>query len=434
MVTSKKSQGRANTTRSSKKRGSSSVRTVINEYRLSGPQVEPESSYWTDCRPTQPGTTPCQPCVVPRPLTLSEIKAGTSIPAFPTNVDEINAEFRELQDLERRRDDPMMVTSTEPRRERLPISTFLQLRPPPLRGGGGINMARQDSFPVLFTGAELARYFENNTPGLAHRQALNYLIHDTNWSPPRQALVWAALDVTIYSALVAAWYYKWLSPRGISRRQRPIEFAIDNGRTLNVLYDRPPNSTGSDTLEDIVAFAFNPDRLVRNGQRPDFLPAVTGFINTSPGTPRHPAYPSGHSTYGAAASELLSLFFPDYRRELDFLADNTGVARLWAGIHWRTDHTYGMQLGRQIACLVIEQLRRSGIPLVPPRREQNETPPTRAQLQTQADTFAANCGQAPPGAVPGLLQPVSQPCVTPGERGADTDVDTSDTKGESFVG
>ena len=49
--------------------------------------------------------------------------------------------------------------------------------------------------------------------------------------------------------------------------------------------------------------------------------------NTSPGTPRHPAYPSGHSTYSGAASEILSFFFPDYRADLDRLADNIGIAR-----------------------------------------------------------------------------------------------------------
>ncbi|HEX8338799.1 MAG TPA: hypothetical protein VF621_18920, partial [Pyrinomonadaceae bacterium] len=76
-------------------------------------------------------------------------------------------------------------------------------------------------------------------------------------SPPRQALVWAALDLTIYSALNAAWYYNWLSPRAnTSRRQRPIEYSIDNGFADTVendaddrftgSYDRTVNTTGTD--------------------------------------------------------------------------------------------------------------------------------------------------------------------------------------------
>lgn len=392
------------------------------EYRLSGPQVEPQSGFWTSCcaPPSRPPT--CPPCIVPRPLTLDEIRAGTSIPRYPTDPAIVAAEFEELRDLERRRDDPTQVTNTLPGRERLPISMFLQLRPPPLRGGGTISMARQDSFPVVNTGAELARYFENNTPGLAHRQALNYLIHDTGWSPARQALVWSALDVTIYSALVAAWYYKWLSPPCISRRRRPIEYAIANGFAdmdeedaddqFTVLYDRVPNSTGSGS----------------GVHRPNF-PPVLGFINSSPGTPRHPAYPSGHSTYGAAGSALLSFFFPDYKRELDFLADNTGLGRMWAGIHWRSDHTCGGQLGRQVACLIIEQLRVSGIKPVPERGQPTDTPPTREELQAEADAFASNCEPTRPAPAPGLRQPVFRPCVEPGEGERERDVE-----GQTFVG
>jgi membrane-associated phospholipid phosphatase len=417
MSAKKKSIPRIKSGRSAKK-----ATAAIRNYRLSGPQVEPESSYWNRCP-------------IPCPVSLAQLTAWTDDPAnphyfspYPTDPQVVRREFDELLDLQRRRNDPTQVSSTIQGRERLPISTFLQLRPPPIRGGGIVNMAREDSFPVFFTGSELARFFENNTPGLAHRHALNYLIHDTNWSPPRQALVWTALDITIYSALLAAWYYKWLSPRpNTSRRQRPIEYAIDNGfantdeddrdDAFKVLFDRAVNTTGTDS----------------DGHRPNF-PPVTGFIHSSPGTPRHPAYPSGHSTYGAAASELLSFFFPDYRRDLDFLADNTGIARLWAGIHWRSDHLAGMKLGRAVACLVIEQLRRSGIPLVPPMRPETETPPSRTQLQTQADAFAANCGQATPGAVPGLRRPVSEPCVPPGERGVEPETDTSDTRGESFVG
>lgn len=69
-------------------------------------------------------------------------------------------------------------------------------------------------FPVIRTGRELARYFEEETPGLAHRLALTQLLSQQMWSPPRQALAWAALDITIYSALLAAWHYKWAAHIG----------------------------------------------------------------------------------------------------------------------------------------------------------------------------------------------------------------------------
>ena len=74
----------------------------------------------------------------------------------------------------------------------------------------------------------------------------------------------------------------------------------------------------------------------------------------TPGTPRHPAYPSGHSTYSAAAAFTLIAFFPQYAEDLLRLADNTGVARLWAGGHWRSDHTFGQLVGRAVAELIIK--------------------------------------------------------------------------------
>jgi membrane-associated phospholipid phosphatase len=351
----------------------------------------------------------------------------------------VQAEFAELVELERLRNDPTRLVSTTPGRERCPLSTFLQLRPQPL--GAVINFARGDNFPVIFNGAELARYFENETPGLAHRLALNYLIRETGWSPPRQALVWAALDVAIYSALSAAWYYKWLSPRPYtSRRERPWEFAYANGCRLNVLFDRPVNGLGSDSVDDLVSFATYPPVLERNGRRPDFFPPVPGFINTSPGTPRHPAYPSGHSTYSGAASELLSFFFPDYRDEFDRLADNIGVARLWGGVHWRSDHTAGNKLGRTVACLIINQLKRSGIPLVPPPGQCFDTPPALPDLEAEAQAFADNCGRNERVRVPAKRCRVLSPCrprLATAELDAARDegeTPESDTQGRSFVG
>lgn len=368
-------------------------------YRLSGPQVEPGASYWNRCP-------------VPCPVPFADLIAITDdssnpnfFPDYPTSPVVVGDEFQELLDLQKRREDPTQLSSTEPGRERLPISMFLQLRPQPL--GAVTNSSRGMSFPTIANGSELARYFENETPGLAHQLALNFMIRDTNWSPPRQALVWATLHVAILSALSAAWYYKWLSPRpNVSRRCRPIEYAIANGAAdadeddtddqFTVLFDRAINCLGCGN----------------DGHRPN-CPPVAGFIASSPGTPRHPAYPSGHSTYSAAASEVLSFFFPDYRRELDQLADNIGIARLWAGIHWRSDHVEGARLGRTVACLIIRQLRESGIPLVPMKGPDmtTQTPPSISNLDTAAEAFSTNCGQAEPGSVPGLRNPVSKACV-----------------------
>ena len=329
-------------------------------YNLRGPQIEPEAAFWTICR---------MPCVV----RIEELVQRTDnpngpcfFPSYPTKASVVKDEIDELIELAALRDDPEAVASTAPRRQRRGMSPLLQLRPQPL--GAVVNIHREPvlgpvladrhperhaigivrgreldpAYPAVATGRELARYFESETPGLAHRLALNHLLQQANWSPPRQALAWAALDAAIASALLAAWYYKWAAdvglpgvpPRnGVSFRPRPYEM----DHRVSVLYNREVNDAASGD----------------NGRRT--LP------DPSPGTPRHPAYPSGHATYAGAASEILSYFFPDYTEEFDRLANNIGMARLWAGVHWRSDCERGEALGRCVARIIIEQLEDSCI-------------------------------------------------------------------------
>lgn len=255
-----------------------------------------------------------------------------------------------------------------------PLSAFLQLQPAPF--GAIFNVARPGSqtpitnvlnqadritLPpaVVLTGRELARVFENETPGLYHRHALNWLLFNrADVSPPRHARVWAALDIAIYSALGAAWHYKWhrLPFRYL---QRPWEYS----NFLDVLFDRVVDNTGSG------------DGARRTCPEP------------SPGTPRHPAWPSGHSTNSAAASYVLEYFFagdaslgrtyqqvlraardappfgPDWiALHLRRLANNVGEARLFAGVHWRSDHVAGQKIGRAVGQVIVDQLKADCVP------------------------------------------------------------------------
>ena len=159
------------------------------------------------------------------------------------------------------------------------------------------------------------------------------------------------------------------------------------------------------------------------------------------GTPRHPAYPSGHSTYSGAGSEVLKFFFGstpvfagaqpsrgtgnapnppnNIGKELDNMADNIGLGRMWAGIHWRSDHEAGVQLGRTVARLVLRQLMDMGIVLCPPERkpikdqcdpkqtvdcDMSIKPPTREQLEKEAKQFEKNCDKK---------KPQQEPCGAP---------------------
>jgi len=382
-------------------------------YGLRGPQIEPAASYWLLC------PAPCVPRITDITAITDNPRSPCFFPPYPDEATTIR-EVAELKELACLRDDPEALFSDEPRQQRLGLSMFLRLRQQPLgavvntlrRGDsllpmGGPEMRRlaidacaqprpdmgltpcstdcvDEFFPVIRTGRELARYFESETPGLAHRLALNYLIRDANLSPPYQALIWAALDVAIYSALSAAWCYKWLAdadcdtpcgrfgrrPGRTSRRPRPYEVDYE----VDVLYNREVNCTGSG-----------------DGERRT-LPAP------SPGTPRHPSYPSGHSTYAGAGSEILSYFFPDYAGEFTKLADNTGMARLWAGIHYRSDHLAGIRLGRCVARLIIRQIEESCVVRPDPcdlatasGAECKSGPPSLGELCRCAQEFCECC-------------------------------------------
>ena len=104
----------------------------------------------------------------------------------------------------------------------------------------------------------------------------------------------------------------------------------------------------------------------------------------------------------------LSYFFPDHAGLFDQLADNCGMARLWAGIHYRSDHEQGMKLGRSVARMIIEQLE-GGCVGPPPAGSATDRPPTREQVLQPARSCATApraAGARPQGATrSGLVQP-----------------------------
>ena len=88
----------------------------------------------------------------------------------------------------------------------------------------------------------------------------------------------------------------------------------------------------------------------------------TAFITS---TPAFPAYPSGHSTFGAAAAEALTSIFGSnfsltdrcHEGRSDFngkprsfdsfydMASENAFSRIWLGVHWRMDCEEGLRLG-----------------------------------------------------------------------------------------
>ncbi|MDF1503644.1 phosphatase PAP2 family protein [Roseisolibacter sp. H3M3-2] len=80
-------------------------------------------------------------------------------------------------------------------------------------------------------------------------------------------------------------------------------------------------------------------------------------IKTSIGLPNFPAYPSGHSTFSAAASTVLGAYFPSAAGEFAAQAEEAGISRLYGGIHYRADIENGKAHGLRIGAAVVQAVR-----------------------------------------------------------------------------
>jgi membrane-associated phospholipid phosphatase len=70
-------------------------------------------------------------------------------------------------------------------------------------------------------------------------------------------------------------------------------------------------------------------------------------------TPPFPGYVSGHSTTSGAASPVLAACFPSRAGELDAMAEEAAVSRLYAGIHFLSDNEAGLELGRRVGSVAV---------------------------------------------------------------------------------
>jgi len=86
---------------------------------------------------------------------------------------------------------------------------------------------------------------------------------------------------------------------------------------------------------------------------------IEGF-KTILGTPNFPAYTSGHSTFSAAAAEVLSYVFPEESNQVWEWAHEAANSRLYGGIHWTFDATVGLEQGKTVAEYAVERARLDG--------------------------------------------------------------------------
>jgi membrane-associated phospholipid phosphatase len=76
--------------------------------------------------------------------------------------------------------------------------------------------------------------------------------------------------------------------------------------------------------------------------------------------PPSPSYPSEHAVTAGAASELLAYLFPTHADFFRSKAEEAGEAFLLAGVNYRSDVEAGLEMGRQVAALVIERAMSDG--------------------------------------------------------------------------
>ena len=76
--------------------------------------------------------------------------------------------------------------------------------------------------------------------------------------------------------------------------------------------------------------------------------------------PNFPSYPSNHSAFSAARSELLVYLFPQRADFVRAVGKEGGDSRIWAGIHYEMDNTEGVKLGRSVVGKFIEWAKADG--------------------------------------------------------------------------
>jgi hypothetical protein len=86
-------------------------------------------------------------------------------------------------------------------------------------------------------------------------------------------------------------------------------------------------------------------------------------IRTIIGLPNFPSYPSGHSTFSAAAAEVLSYLFPAAAAEFHALKEEAAISRLYGGIHYRSDIEIGMNQGSRVGGYTVSFARTDGADL-----------------------------------------------------------------------
>ncbi|WP_046371217.1 phosphatase PAP2 family protein [Flavihumibacter petaseus] len=100
---------------------------------------------------------------------------------------------------------------------------------------------------------------------------------------------------------------------------------------------------------DTKNFYFNP--------RPSQLNPA---IKTLTGVPNFPSYISGHSTFSGAAATILSHLVPERAAAYEEMANEASLSRMYGGIHYRSDCSAGLSVGRKVGNMAVDRAKTDG--------------------------------------------------------------------------
>jgi hypothetical protein len=89
---------------------------------------------------------------------------------------------------------------------------------------------------------------------------------------------------------------------------------------------------------------------------------VDPTITTATGIPNFPSYTSGHSSFSAAAAEVLCYLFPADETKLRQMAEEAALSRLYGCIHYRFDCDAGNICGKRVGEFAVNLGKADGSP------------------------------------------------------------------------
>lgn len=109
-------------------------------------------------------------------------------------------------------------------------------------------------------------------------------------------------------------------------------------------------------IYDAMVTAWNA-KYTYNRPRPS---ALDGTFTPLLAAPNSPAYPSEHAVAAGAAATILGYLYPDDAPTFQAKAEEAAHSRLLAGVQYPSDVEAGLELGRQVALLVLERAKTDG--------------------------------------------------------------------------